>query len=387
MASYDLILKGGHVIDPAQGIDATMDVAFAGGKVAAVAPAISDADAPEVRDVSGKYVVPGLIDLHTHVYWGGTMLGVDPTLVARRSGMTTAVDAGSAGAHNIRGLLEHVAPLSVPRILAFLNLSFVGIFAEGGRITMGEAEDLRLLDIKHCVDAAKANAHGVVGIKVRVGASSTGHLGAIPLHMGIRAAELAGDLPVMAHIGAGMPPRIEDIVDPLRKGDVLTHFCTPKANSPLTSAGEIRECMIAARERGVIMDVGHGSGSLGFKVAEKMLEDGFLPHVISSDVHALCIDGPAYDVLETMSKFLVMGMSLVEVIRAATEAPAAVCRRPELGTLAVGSAGDATILDIRKGPTEFTDSIGAKLKGDRRFVAQGVVVRGSWWADGPQLAN
>ncbi|MBN9348512.1 MAG: amidohydrolase/deacetylase family metallohydrolase, partial [Devosia sp.] len=223
MASYDLILKGGHVIDPSQGIDAPMDVAFSGGKVAAIAPAISDSDAPQTRDVSGKYVVPGLIDLHTHVYWGGTFLGVDPNVVARRSGMTTAVDAGSCGANNIGGLLRHVAPLSAPRILAFLNLSVVGIFADAGRLTIGEAEDLRLLDIKHCVDAAKANAGAVVGVKVRVGASSTAHLGAMPLHMGIRAAELAGDLPVMAHIGAGMPPRIEDIVDPLRRGDVLTH--------------------------------------------------------------------------------------------------------------------------------------------------------------------
>src|SRR5690606_31859351 len=154
----------------------------------------------------------------------------------------------------------------------------------------------------------------------------------------IRAAELAGDLPVMVHIGAGMPPRIEDIVEPLRRGDVLTHFCTPKANSPLTSAGAIRDCMIAARERGVIMDIGHGSGSFGFKIAEKMLEEGFTPHVISSDVHAHCIDGPAYDVLETMSKFLVMGLPLVEIIRAATETPATVCRRPSLGNLKIGSA-------------------------------------------------
>lgn len=383
MASYDVILKGGHVIDPAQGIDAPMDVAFKDGKVAAIAPAISTAEAPDARDVAGRYVVPGLIDLHTHVYWGGTLLGVDPNLVARRSGMTTAVDAGSAGANNIGGLLRHVAPLSAPRILAFLNISLVGIFADAG-ITIGEAEDLRLLDIKHCVDAAKANADGVIGIKVRVGASSTAHLGAMPLHMGIRAAELAGDLPVMAHIGAGMPPRIEDIVDPLRRGDVLTHFCTPKANSPLTSAGALRDCMLAARERGVLMDIGHGSGSFGFKVAEKMLADGFLPDVISSDVHGMCVDGPAYDVLETMSKLLVMGLPLNAVIRAATATPAAICRRPELGSLAVGCAGDATILSIRKGPVEFTDSIGGKLAADRRLVAEGVVLRGAWWADGPQ---
>jgi dihydroorotase len=377
--AYDLLLKNGHIVDPAQDLDGPADVAFKDGKVAAIAPAISDADARETRDAAGLYVLPGLIDLHTHVYWGGTFLGVQAEIIARKSGMTTAVDAGSAGAANIKGLVHLVQPRSQVRILAFINISFIGIFAESG---MGEAEDLRLLSIAHCVAGAKAHPDHVVGIKVRVGASSTAHLGAMPLHMGIRAAELAGNLPVMAHIGAGMPPRLEDIVDPLRRGDILTHCCTPKMNSPLNTEGALRDCMIAARERGVLMDVGHGAGSFGFDVGRRMLELGFAPDVISSDVHMRSVDGPAHDVLATMSKFLFLGLPLKDVVRAATAAPAAAIRRPDLGTLAVGTTGDATLVEIRKGAVTFVDSIGTRLDGDRRFVPRGIVIGGRWWHDG-----
>ncbi|OJY36893.1 MAG: dihydroorotase [Rhizobiales bacterium 65-9] len=377
--AYDLILKNGRVVDPGQGIDGVFDVAFANGKVAALESSIT-ADAADIRDVSGLYVFPGLIDLHTHVYWGGTFLGVDASMLAARSGMTTAVDAGSAGAANIRGLLDQCAPMTPVRILAFINLAVTGIFVDEGRIVMGEAEDLRLLDIKHCVDAANRHRSSVVGVKIRVGASTTKHLGAMPLHMAIRAGELA-DLPVMVHIGAGMPPRIEDIVDPLRKGDVLTHFCTPKINSPMTREGFLRDCMIAARERGVVMDVGHGAGSFGFGVARRMLELGFAPDVISSDVHAGCVDGPAQDVLAIMSKYVALGLPINDVVRAATTAPAAVCRRPDLGSLAPQSAGDAAVVELRHERTVFRDSIGDTLAGDRRFVARGVVIGGRWWRD------
>ena len=202
----------------------------------------------------------------------------------------------------------------------------------------------------------------------------------MPLHMAIRAGEFA-DLPVMVHIDAGMPPRIEDIVDPLRSGDILTYFCTPKINSPMTRAGFLRDCMIAARERGVLMDVGHGAGSFGFGVASRMLELGFAPDVISSDVHTGCVDGPAQDVLAIMSKYLALGLPINDIVRAATATPAAVCRRPDLGSLAPQSAGDAAVIEIRRERTVFRDSIGDTLTGDRRFVARGVVIGGRWWRD------
>lgn len=384
--TYDLLIRNGHVIDPAQGLNGPADVAFRGGKVAVVGADLGNA--AEVRDAAGLYVLPGLIDLHTHVYWGGTFLSVKAADVARNSGMTTAVDAGSAGASNIKGLVHLVEPLSPVRILAFLNLGFTGIFAGDNRMTMGEAEDLRLLNIPLCVEAAMEYAAHVIGIKIRVGASTTAHLGAIPLHMAIHAAELAGGLPVMAHIGAGLPPRLEDIVDPLRCGDVLTHCCTPKENSPLHhDTGLLRDCMIAGKERGVIMDIGHGSGSFGFDVARTMLEAGFLPDVISSDVHEHCIHGPAHDVLVTMSKYLCLGLPLVDVVRAATATPAAVIKRPNLGTLAEGAAGDATLVEIRNGAVTFTDSIGGKMQGNQRFVPRGTVIGGRWWHDGEAAAN
>ncbi len=383
---FDLVIRGGHVIDPAAGIDGPRDLAVAGGRIAAVAERIEPAGA-EVRQARGLYVVPGLIDLHTHVYWGGTALGIDPTRLLTESGTTTAVDAGSAGANAIGGLVHQVAALTPVRILAYLNISLLGIFADDG-IAMGEAEDLRVLDIHRCARAARQYAEHVVGIKIRVGASTTGPLGAMPLHMAIRAAELAGDLPVMVHIGAGMPPRIEDIVDPLRPGDVLTHYCTPKANSPLLRDGRVRDCMVAARERGVIMDVGHGAGSFGFDVARRMLEAGIGPDVISSDVHRGCIDGPAWNVLVTMSKYLELGLPLAEVVRAATATPAAVCRRADIGTLRPGAQADITLLELREEPVVFTDSIGARLRGSRCLVPRGTVLGGRWMENaGPAFSS
>jgi dihydroorotase len=380
--SYDLLLKGGHIIDPAEGRDGVGDVAFKDGKVAAIGDKLSDADAAEVRLAEGFYVVPGLIDLHTHVYWGGTIFGVDPDLLARASGMTTAVDAGSAGPGNIRGLVQLQQSQTAVRILAFVNLSYPGIFSDLRSVRFGEAEDLRLLDVPHVVKALKLYPEHTVGIKIRVGRSTTGPLGAMPLHMAIAASEQAGNAPVMAHIGADMPPRLEDILDPLRKGDILTHCYTPKMNQPLTTRGALRDCMVAGRERGVIMDVGHGAGSFGFDVAQTMLELGFTPDVISSDVHLYSADGPAYDVLVTMSKFLVLGLPLVDVIRAATAAPAAAMRREDIGTLAVGSAGDAALLQIKKGPVSYIDAVGREMRADRRLIPRGIVVGGKWWHDG-----
>ena len=380
--SYDLLLKGGHVIDPAAGRDGIADVAFKDGKVAAVAERISEAEAREVRSAQGLHVVPGLIDLHAHVYVGGTTYSVDPDKLGHASGMTTAVDAGSAGAANIRGLVDHQQRLTDVRILAFVNLAYPGIYGDLRAVYIAEAADLHLLNVPHVVKTLKTWPDSVVGIKIRIGRSSTGALGAMPLHLAIAASEQAGNAPVMAHIGADMPPRLEEILDPLRKGDIVTHCYTPKMNKPLTTKGQLRDCMVAGRERGVIMDVGHGAGSFGFDICRAMLDLGFTPDVISSDVHLSSADGPAYDVLVTMSKFLCLGLPLADVIRAATAAPAAAMRRTDIGTLKVGAAGDAVLLEIKKGPVVYVDAIGGEMKADKRLVPRGVVLHGKWWSDG-----
>jgi dihydroorotase len=369
----DLVLSGGRVIDPAQGIDAVVDVGFEGGRVAEIGGALSGA---VVRDVSGHVVTPGLIDLHTHVYWGGTSLGVDPLRLAR-GGCTTLVDTGSAGPGNYPGFLSHVIEPSPVRILAFLNVSFAGIFGFSTRVMFGESGDLRLMAPTDAVEVARGNLDTIVGIKVRVGLHASQNSGVVPLDIARQAAEELG-LPMMVHIDHP-PPTLEDVLARMGKGDILTHSFRPFPNNPSTAGGEVRKAVIDARERGVIFDIGHGMGSFAFKTAKVMLANGFPPDCISSDVHALCIDGPAFDLLTTMSKFLCLGMTLIDVVRAATEAPAKALRRENLSSLRPGSVGEASVLALKQGTFDYVDSTGEHLAGDQRLTAAGVVINGRWW--------
>jgi dihydroorotase len=374
--TYDLILRGGRVIDPSQKLDAVADVAFSGGKVAKVAPNLKD-DAVDVRDVSGKIVSPGLIDLHTHVYWGGTSLGIDAEEFCRTSGVTTAIDTGSAGPGNFAGFRKHVIEQSAVRILAYLHVSFAGIFAFSKRVMVGESEDMRLMAPHDAVEVANANRDVIVGIKVRLGARTSGRSGAQPLDIARQVADEVG-MPLMVHIDEA-PPTYEEVLAKLRHGDVLTHAFRPFPNSPATAQGTIKKEVLDARQRGVIFDIGHGKGSFAYKTARAMLANGFLPDTISSDVHALCIDGPAYDQVTTMSKFLCLGVGLSDVIAASTVNAAMALKRPELGSLKPGSVGDATILSIDEGKFDYVDVVGEHLEGDRKINSRGVVIGGRWW--------
>src|SRR5882757_4780316 len=323
---FDSILRGGRVIDPSQKLDAVTDVAFAGGKVAMVGKELKADPGTDVRDVSGYIVTPGLIDLHTHVYWGGTSIGIDAEEFCRTSGVTTAVDTGSAGPGNFAGFRKHVIEPSQVRILAYLHVSHAGIYGFSDRVMVGESEELRL----------------------------------------------------MAHIDHP-PPSYEEVVARLRPGDVLTHAFRPFPNSAATAQGTVKRVVLEARERGVLFDIGHGKGSFAFKTARAMLANGFYPDTISSDVHVLCIDGPAFDQVTTMSKFLCMGMPLPDVVAASTVNAAMALRRPELGSLKPGSVGDATLISIKEGPYDYVDVVGEHLIGDRKIGSEGVVIGGRWW--------
>lgn len=301
--AFDLILRGGHVIDPSQNIDAVMDVAFTDGKVAKVGKNLKATATTDVRDVSGYIVSPGLIDLHTHVYWGGTSLGIDAEEFCRLSGVTTAVDTGSAGPGNFAGFRKHVIEPSQVRILAYLHVSHAGIYGFSQRVMVGESEEMRLMNPIDAVKVADANRDVIVGIKVRVGAHASGTSGIAPLDIALQVAEETG-LPLMAHIDHP-PPSYEEVVERLRGGDVLTHCFRPFPNSPATAQGTVKPCVLRARERGVIFDIGHGKGSFAFKTARAMLANGFPPDTISSDVHALCIEGPAFDQVTTDRKSVV----------------------------------------------------------------------------------
>lgn len=368
----ELILKGGRVVDPGRGVDAVGDVAFSDGHVAAAAGAGAD-----VLDVSGDIVVPGLIDLHAHVYWGGTSLGIDGDMLAKRAGTTTWLDVGSAGAGNFEGFRRHVIEQSETRILALLHVSFAGIYAFSKEVMVGESLQRELLEPAVCARVAMAHPDVIRGIKVRIGVRTSGVHGLTPLHLAIEAAERAG-LPVMCHIDYP-PPTYAEVCRTLRPGDVLTHCFRPFPNAPVHSDGRVRDAVLDARERGVLFDVAHGYGSFSWETARAALEAGFPPDIISSDVHTLCIDGPAHDNLVTMEKLLHLGMSFTDVVRAVTVAPAHWLKRPDLADLAPGTTGDAVVLREVAQPRRLTDVLGVSEEAKTRLEVRAIVLGGALW--------
>ena len=368
----DLVLKGARVIDPSQGIDRVTDVAFADGRVEAIGDNLSG----PARDVSGCIVTPGLIDLHTHVYWGGTSLGVDADAYSRQSAVTTCVDTGSAGPGNFAGFQSHAIARARTRILAYLNISFAGIYGFSSTISVGEAQDMRLMAVREAAEIALANPQSIIGIKVRIGKNAGGTSGLAPLDLALDAADRAG-LPLMCHIDEA-PPTYSETVDRLRPGDVLTHAFRPFPNAPVLADGTIRAAVLRARERGVLFDIGHGMGSFSWVTARTMLAAGFAPDTISSDVHALCINGPAWDLLRTMTKFLSLGLTLPQVITATTTAPARALRRPDLGSLKPGATGDASVVALADIPTTLEDVLGETIPYRQRLVPKGRVMAGVW---------
>jgi dihydroorotase len=383
----DLLIRG-RVLDPSQALNGPMDIGIRDGVIAAVAPRLDGRRARDVMDVGDAYVTPGFVDIHAHVYAGVTSWGVRPDPPCLKSGVTTVVDAGSAGWTMLQGFRWYVHEPSAVRALCFLHISGLGLV--NGWVN--ECEDLRHQDPRTVGENAAENADFVVGIKVRQGRGQVGDNGVEPLRRAVQAAELAAEhavalgrpqrpVPVMCHIADGVALR--DVLELLRPGDVVTHCFQGKGTSGencTDASGQVLPEVLEARQRGVIMDVGHGGGSFRWGIAEAALEAGFLPDAISTDLHAYNLHGPLYDMATTLTKFLYLGVPLEKVIECATRTPAMAIGRPDLGTLAVGAPADLAIFRIVDGPVELWDTHLESRTWDRRLhvdatVRAGVVYR------------
>jgi len=384
---YDLLLKGGHVIDPANHVDGSFDVAVSGGKIAAVERNIPADQAGKVVDVSGLYVTPGLVDIHAHVGHGGAPLnwfapdarahteplGI-PADIALQSGVTTLVDAGSAGAETFLQEKEEVIDQAKVRVLAFLNIVNYGMNG-------GLEQTLDQMDVKRCAETIRKYADVIVGVKTAHYWTDKPWDAAHPPWAAVdRAEECAQmvDLPVMFDFWP-RPERTyaELILKKMRPGDIHTHVFAqqfPVILADGNGPGKINPIMAEARARGVIFDVGHGAGSFWFRNAVPAVRQGFIPDSISTDLHT-----GNYTVLsmtQVMSKFLAMGVPLNEIIQRSTVNPAREIRRPELGTLSVGKEADIAVLEELNGKFSYIDCGQARMNGTAKLMARMTVRAG-----------
>lgn len=346
---FDLLLKGGEIVDPGGPLQGLFDLAITGNRIVLVDRNIPAASAKRTIDATGQIVTPGLVDLHTHAYHSATFWGVYADPVAARSGVTTWLDVGSAGAYNFSGFREWVVKPAAVRLYSLLNISSIGLTAP-----TWELSNLNYCDVDLCTKIIEQNIDLVVGVKVRVDNLTTSGTGIEPLRRAREAAERVR-LPMMVHIGSG-PPTLSEVVDHMRPGDILTHCFTGHDMRIIDGNGRILDVVKHAWESGIVMDIGHGAGSFSFITAQAMVDSGYLPDVISSDIHQMSIHGPLFQLPACLSKFLALGVSLADVIRAATVRPAQVMGMADrIGTLRVGTFADVALFKLLQGNFPFYD--------------------------------
>ena len=369
--SYDFVIKGGHIIDPVNNIDKVMDLAIKGGKIAAIKKNIPDAQAKKVIDASGLIVSPGLIDMHTHNFFGtehnrylaNSYQAVPPDGFTFRAGVTTVVDAGSPGWKNFDLYKSQIINPSKTRVLTFLNI--VGEGMSGG----AREQNIEDMNPKTTAIVAKQNKDHVVGVKLAhfMGYDWT------PTELAVEAGKLAS-MPVMIDFGGSNPelPLDKLLLEKLRPGDILTHaYAHVNGRTPIVGEnGKVRDYVFEAQKRGIVFDVGHGGGSFIFKQAIPAVQQGFKPNVISTDLHTGSMNGGMKNINNVMSKFLNMGLSIQEVIATTTSKPAQYIQRKDLGHLSVGAEADVAILNIRKGDFGFIDTRGKRMKGKQKIECE-----------------
>ena len=299
---FDLLIKGGEVVDPGGGRSGRLDVAIKRNRIAAVDADIPAETAFRVVDAGGQYVTPGLVDLHTHVNYGCGFYGIRPDPIAARSGVTTWLDVGSSGGYNFLGFREFVIENSQARIYALLNISSIGLTAK-----TWELANPGYCDADLCCQIIDLNRDVLLGVKARIDQLTTSGQGLAPLHKAREAADRC-ELPLMTHIGMG-PPGIDDVMELMRPGDILTHCFTGGTMRIVEESGDLRETVKRAWDAGLVLDIGHGAGSFSFTTAEALMSQGYRPDVISSDIHQMSVSGPMFDMPTCLSKFMSLGMS------------------------------------------------------------------------------
>lgn len=378
--TYDIVIKGGHVIDPKNNVDAVMDVAIKDGKIAQLAASIDGKQAAQVVNAKGLYVTPGLIDLHAHVFFGtepdhylsNGLVAVVPDGFTFRVGVTTVVDAGGAGWKSFPTFKKNIIDNSQTRVLALLNI--VGEGMRGGAYEQ-TVEDM---DAKASALVAKQNKEYVVGFKVA-------HFNGpewIPVDRAVEAGKLA-DMPVMIDFGGNTPPlSLEELyMKHLRPGDIYTHTYTlldgnVRETVVDTATNKVKPFIWDAIKKGIVFDVGYGGASFNFTQAIPALKQGFFPKTISTDLHTGSMNASMKNQIDVMSKFLLMGMPLTDVIKASTWSPAQVIKREELGNLSVGGIADVAILNLRQGNFGFYDKTGYKVEGKQKFECEMTIKAG-----------
>jgi dihydroorotase len=365
---FDLVIRGGDVLDPSQSLKAKRDIGIRWGTIEAIETEIPPERALKTIDASGRLVLPGLVDLHCHVYPYGSAIGIPADELVQFEGTTTVVSAGDAGANNLAALRRYIVAQSRARIYAFVHIANNGLSA----FPVAELYNIDNAQVEACAMALAENQDFLIGVKVRMSENIIFKHGIEPLKRGIKACEMCGwPARMMVHIGGVATSELmTDILDLLRPGDVLTHCYTGAPNmsgafTNIVQDGKLLPAALAAKQRGVVFDVAHGGGSFDFTVAEVAIPAGCTPDTISSDIHVFSGNSPSVPFLpNVMSKFLAMGFSLEQVVSMATSAPAKIINRaPKIGTLQLGAPGDVAIMDLVEGPVIFLDTRNNKREG------------------------
>ena len=375
--SFDLLLSGGTVIDPASGTDQKLDVAITGHRIAAVRSNIPAVNAKKELNVDGCIITPGLIDFHVHSYWGVNPYGFNADPICRATGVTTTMDAGSSGPINFLGFRKLVYEQSRTRMLAFVAMAQHGVLNDPG-----ELENLRFADPAGAAQTVADNRDIAIGIKLRMHKKSVGENSRQALRLAVKAGE-ACCAPLMVHVG-DTAISMEEIVDSLRGGDVVTHCYTPQPPSIIDKKGRLLEAVRKAQERGVIFDVGHAGGHFDFDLVRRAMSDGLLPDIISSDLHGRLRQpgfGIVGDLPTVMTKFLALGLSLEHIVTACTSSPAgAVGFEDRLGRLEIGREADIAVLQIVAESVNLHDSVGGEIITRQRIAPRWTIRGGEVFA-------